>query len=169
VARPAMPALHLVPMTVEEYDAWVDGEIRSYSEEHVRAGDWLPEGALDRARKEFAALLPGGVATPGHYLYTLQVPDPPTRVGLVWFQAGASGRPGEPPRAFVYDLLVQPERRGQGYGEAAMRLVEVEVLRLGFSSVSLHVFGHNTVARGLYEKLGYVATNVLMKKSLPGA
>jgi hypothetical protein len=28
------------------------------------------------------------------------------------------------------------------------------------------VFGHNHEARALYEKLGYVATNIMMSKSL---
>jgi predicted GNAT family acetyltransferase len=30
----------------------------------------------------------------------------------------------------------------------------------------LHVFGHNQVARALYEKIGYEVTNVLMSKKL---
>ena len=33
-------------------------------------------------------------------------------------------------------------------------------------SISLHVFGHNRVARALYEKLGYETTNVNMTEKL---
>jgi ribosomal protein S18 acetylase RimI-like enzyme len=161
-----MATLRLVPMTEAEFAAWVHDEIRSYSAEHVRAGDWPPEGAVERSEKEFQTLLPEGLRTVGHHLFMLEDPESSGKVGLVWFQAGPSARPGEPPKAYVYDLLVFEPFRGKGYGEAAMRLVEVEVKKLGFHALSLHVFGHNHVARGLYEKLGYVATNVVMKKSL---
>jgi ribosomal protein S18 acetylase RimI-like enzyme len=161
-----MPELRLVPMTDAVYQEWVHGEIRDYAEEHVRTGEWSKESAIARSQGEFHTLLPQGVATPGQFLYTLEDPGTLATVGIVWFQAGLGPRPGDAPKAFVYDLVIRPEFRGRGYGEAAMRLVETEVLQRGFHSVGLHVFGHNAVARALYEKLGYVPTNIVMKKSL---
>jgi ribosomal protein S18 acetylase RimI-like enzyme len=47
-----------------------------------------------------------------------------------------------------------------------MRALEGEAKRLGFKKLGLHVFGHNMIARGLYEKLGYAITNLNMAKSL---
>ena len=37
---------------------------------------------------------------------------------------------------------------------------------MGLAAISLHVFGHNTAARALYEKLGFVTKSVLMSKAL---
>ena len=36
----------------------------------------------------------------------------------------------------------------------------------GFTSIGLHVFGHNTGAWQLYKRMGYVETNVSMEKQL---
>jgi len=47
-----------------------------------------------------------------------------------------------------------------------MQALEERVRHLGLSTISLHVFGHNHAARALYEKLGYVTTNVMMSKTL---
>ncbi len=44
--------------------------------------------------------------------------------------------------------------------------LEVEARRLNLEAIRLHVFGHNTAARPLYEKLGYEPTNINMFKSL---
>ena len=43
---------------------------------------------------------------------------------------------------------------------------EAEVRRLGLYGIGLHVFGHNSGARLLYERLGYRTTNINMFKSL---
>ncbi|MCI4367683.1 MAG: GNAT family N-acetyltransferase [Thermoplasmata archaeon] len=161
-----MVEIRLVPMTEDVYRGWLEGEIREYAEEHVRTGEWSKENAIARSQGEFHTLLPKGIATPGQFLYTLQDPGTSQTVGVVWFQAGVGPRPGEAPKAYVYDIVVRPEFRGKGYGEAAMRKVETEVRERGFGSLGLHVFGHNAVARSLYEKLGYVATNIVMKKTL---
>jgi ribosomal protein S18 acetylase RimI-like enzyme len=47
-----------------------------------------------------------------------------------------------------------------------MRAAEDEARRLGVDTIRLHVFGHNTRARPLYDKLGYEPTNIMMSKTL---
>ncbi len=47
-----------------------------------------------------------------------------------------------------------------------MKELEVIAKELGMKKIGLHVFGHNKVARGLYEKLGYEITNINMIKSI---
>ena len=67
--------------------------------------------------------------------------------------------------AFVYDIAIHEDRRGQGYGRAAMLACAERARELGAHSVGLHVFGRNTVARGLYTSLGFQEPDVTM--SLP--
>ena len=81
-----------------------------------------------------------------------------TPVGVIWFAMNGTG---EARRAFLYDITLEDAHRGRGLGRQAMALFEAEARRLG-----LHVFGHNTRARELYEKLGYVAISVNLSKEL---
>lgn len=83
-------------------------------------------------------------------------------VGLLWIQV--QDKPT--PRAFIFNIEIDQEFRRRGYAEQAMLKLEVEAKRLRLESIGLHVFGHNTAARPLYEKLGYVATNINMSKRL---
>jgi|SRR5579864_2030289 len=149
-------------MTPEEFDAWLPKTIAGYAEEHVASGRWSQEEALEKSREEHQHLLPQGVATPDHHLWTIVRADGRVPVGLLWM--AAVDKP--PPHAFVYNIEIHPDFRRRGYGEQAMTLLEHEARRLGLDTIRLHVFGHNKAARPLYEKLGYETTNVLMAKHL---
>ncbi|EEL31163.1 N-acetyltransferase [Bacillus toyonensis] len=47
-----------------------------------------------------------------------------------------------------------------------MKETEIIAKELGMTKIGLHVFGHNKVTRGLYEKLDYEITNIKMVKSI---
>ncbi|MCL2560438.1 MAG: GNAT family N-acetyltransferase [Turicibacter sp.] len=57
--------------------------------------------------------------------------------------------------ADIHDVEVLPERRGQGYGAALLRLFLTEMKRRGVSTVTLEVRVDNAVAISLYEKFGF--------------
>ena len=153
-----MAQIRLDPMTAEEYAAYHRKAVLAYAEAHVSAKSWPADGARQRAIDEYAALLPEGVATPGHRLCTAR--DGDRKIGTVWF----AERPGRV--AYLYDIEVDADLRGQGHGEALMRAMEHEVRSAGLKAVRLQVFGNNAVARSLYRKLGYAETNVVMAKDL---
>jgi ribosomal protein S18 acetylase RimI-like enzyme len=156
-----MAEVRLDPMTSEEYAAYHRAAVLAYAEAHVSAKSWPAEGARERAADEYAQLLPEGVTTPGHHLYTAR--DGDRRIGMIWF----AERPhGAGRAAFLYDIEVEAGLRGRGHGEALMRAMEHEVRSAGLKAVGLQVFGNNSVARSLYRKLGYVETNVVMAKDL---
>ncbi len=76
-------------------------------------------------------------------------------------------QPADQPGAFwVWDVSIEEAHRGMGYGRAAMELAEAEALSRGASELGLNVFGHNQVARHLYESMDYTATSINMKKDL---
>ena len=83
--------------------------------------------------------------------------------GTIWL-----GPADEPTRAWVFSIEVEEGLRGRGYGTALMLAFEEEARALGFSSVGLNVFGHNEVARHLYESLGYAEIARQMTKPLSG-
>ena len=117
---------------------------------------------MQKSREQHDQLLPQGPATPDHHLWTIVRTGDRQRVGLLWVNLMHSPRPN----AFIFYIEIDPEFRRRGYAESAMRKLEGEARRMGAESIRLHVFGHNTAARPLYEKLGYVATNINMAKPL---
>lgn len=56
---------------------------------------------------------------------------------------------------YVYDIEIMQERRGQGFGRAAMIAVESLIKEAGGTEIMLNVFGFNEPARRLYASLGY--------------
>lgn len=156
-----MANIRLDSMTNDEFMAYYSDAITSYAEMHVSSGSWPAEGALERAANEHAALLPNGLATPGHHLYTAR--DGDNRVGMLWFAEQAFGN-GQ--IAYVFNVEIDKELRGNGYGKAIIQALEAEVRTVGLDNIQLHVHGNNQVARSLYTKLGYIETNVIMSKLL---
>jgi ribosomal protein S18 acetylase RimI-like enzyme len=155
--------MHLIPMTGAEFEAYLQHLIPDYAAEHVRAGNWPADEAEDRAAAQVRQLLPEGVTTPDHYLYTLRVDEIDQPVGLIWFGVQHDGIR---PRGFVYDIIVYEGFRRRGFGAQAMRAVENKARNLGLDNMTLHVFGHNHAARALYEQLGYTVTDLWMAKGL---
>ncbi len=154
--------IELQPMTKEEFEAYVVRSIAEYSAEGVRSGQWHPDEAHAKARQTFNQLLPDGLQSTDHYLFTLR--DGETPVGILWFGVRSRGR--LEPSAFVYDIYINEEHRRRGFATQAMQALETKVQELGLHRIGLHVFGHNQGARELYEKLGYITTNIQMAKDL---
>ena len=89
--------------------------------------------------------------------------DDRLRVGTMFF---AERRWYGEPRIFLFDLWIDPEERGRGYGRAAMEALEAEARSRGLSAIEFNVWGGNTVARSLYRSLGYGERSVFMGKDL---
>lgn len=155
--------VQLKPLSEEQLQTYLEGAIRSYAEEHIKGGRWTTENALENSRKEFEALLPQGTQTPNQYLYSIYDEENGEHVGILWF--ARQQREGVW-TAFVYEIEVFEPYRRRGYGSRAFVLMEEKVRELDLSTIGLHVFGHNHGAVKMYEKLGYVATNIMMRKTL---
>jgi ribosomal protein S18 acetylase RimI-like enzyme len=149
-------------MTAAQFEAWLPTAIETYASENVRNGRWSEDEAMQKSRDEHDKLLPDGVATPDHHLWSIVRTSDRQPVGILWINLQKSPRP----TVWVYSIEIEPQFRRRGYAKAAMLRLETEAKRLGAETIRLHVFGHNTAARPLYEQLGYVATNINMAKSL---
>lgn len=154
-------SVRLAPMTADEYDAYRVVAERDYADEIVRSGAMPEVEARAKASADYARLLPQGLGTPDHLLWTAW--DGHAPVGLVWVELSERS---DGPGAFVYDVQVAEGLRGRGYGRAVMLAAEEACRERGATSVRLNVFGGNHVARGLYERLGFETTSVQMRKNL---
>lgn len=152
----------LAPMSAAAWTAWRASTITGYARDNVRIGAWPAEGAEARAALDFERILPDGMDTPGHAFRSV-LNDEGATVGSLWF---APNPPTHRPALFIWDIVIQPHYRGQGYGRAALEALESIALSLGYAQIELHTFGDNEVARNLYRSAGYVETNVSMVKYL---
>jgi GNAT superfamily N-acetyltransferase len=150
-------------MSEDEFPEFVDTTVREYAEENVQAGYWSPHGALERSRREVERLLPLGIGTEGHHLYTVRDAASGEGVGHLWLRADEGPGRGT---GFIFAVYLRPERRGRGFGSATMRALDHEAARLGMCSLALHVFASNAVAVHLYQRSGYRTKSMNMVKSL---
>jgi len=148
-------------MGEEFYGSWLDRIIPGYAADHVRAGGWQPDEALQKSRAAFQTALPDGLATAGHHIWEIRDASG-TTVGVLWVAL----LPERPGHAFIYDIEVDESRRGEGFGAAALDALDVWARAKGVTSIGLHVFGFNAVARRLYLRHGYVETDLQMEKRL---
>lgn len=153
--------ISLIKMTDVEYTVWCKRSIENYRDENIKNGLTFVE-AQKKSDEDFAKLLPDGVKTADQHIFAIK-DNNSHWIGTLWF--GVRGAVDNR-KAFIYDIILDDETRGKGYGKQAMQLLEVEVKKLGLRHIGLHVFGHNKIARSLYEKLGYETTNVNMEKTL---
>jgi len=151
----------LVPMIQEEFDIYFESHISDYAAGNVRAGYWSEDEALEKSRQQNTSLLPQGLQTQNHYIYSQY--DNEQKVGMIWMKVDLE-RPVK--SGFIFDVRIYDEFRGKGYGKQVMSLVEEKARELGIKRMGLHVFAYNDVARNLYERIGYKVSSMNMLKDL---
>lgn len=165
--------LELRLMTDQTFQRFLDHAAPQYAAEKVKSGEWSQQEAQARGEGEFRMLLPQGPDTPDNFLYDLHAPtaengpaagnDGGRDVGVLWY---ALRERGGTRSAFVYEIEVLADYRRRGYATQAFALLEQDAARRGAGSLQLHVFGHNSGARALYEGLGFQPTNLILRKEL---
>ena len=150
--------IKLESLQQEDFQRFLEREIRGYAEDHVRNGSWPADGALERSRKEFEFYLPDGIRTQDQYLWSL-VEDAGNKIGVLWVQL-------KDHKAFIFDFVIDEEFRGKGFGKQALSVMDEKLRTMGAESVALHVFGDNISAQELYKKMGFYIVGMNMKKDL---
>ena len=152
----------LRPMRPEEFPAFEAESRERFVRDMSENGRVDPVAARAKAERDFARLLPEGLASPAQFLFVIE-DEGGTGRGALWFaEEERNGRRC----AFLYDIHVDGASRGQGIGRGAMQLFEREAKARGLESLELNVFGGNLVARDLYRSLGYSETFIGMRKEL---
>ena len=156
-----MADLSLRPMSQEEYVVWRERSEREYAAEIAVARDLDADSATAQSAGEFASLLPDGLASRDMHLFTAVVEDEPVGIGWLELRQRASGV-----SAYIYDIRLDGDRRGQGLGRRLLDALHDAARELGATSMLLNVFGDNPTAIRLYETSGYTVTAQQMKRDL---
>jgi RimJ/RimL family protein N-acetyltransferase len=155
--------VQLVPMTAEEFEAFMEISMRDQAQGQVQAGVWRPEEANKNMQMLRSQFLPAGLATPNHFFFTVQEADTGAQVGGLWYVVEEEEGKRQ---CFVVDIQIDDAHRRRGYGSQAFKAMENKAREMGITTISLHVFKHNHPARAMYEKLGYAGTDTMMSKEL---
>jgi ribosomal protein S18 acetylase RimI-like enzyme len=154
--------LTLRPMTRAEWDEWMPRQLAGYAAHIAASGEMSEADAWAKARADTARSFHGGFETPGQLVFRLVAAG--QAVGWLWLGFPDPSR--DSLMAWVYNIEVDPPFQGRGYGRAAMLAAEGEARTRGMTSLGLNVHGQNTVARSLYDSLGYQVMAMQMKKPL---
>lgn len=154
--------IRLQPMQESEFAGYKAQTVRQYAAQlEIEGVD--PEKARANAQETIDKLLPLKHETPAQHLFTIKSGEENVSVGYLWLgtdpAAGAHS-------AYIYEIFVRPEFRGQGVGTAALREAERWAIQSGKTKLALNVFWHNEGARRLYARLGFIETRVRMAKSV---
>ncbi len=152
--------IFFVPMSTSEFESWLPGELEAYRIELVDSGQEIVV-AEQNVEATKNALFPEGKPAVGQHF--MNVLDQDVAVGTIWLgepQIEASG-------AWVlYQIMIDEKFRGKGYGRRTMEEAEIWVRSRGGTRLNLNVFGHNIVARSLYDSLGFRTQATRMFKDL---
>ena len=144
------PRVTLRPMTTDEFRVYRAHLVTAYADDIFGLGGHADlAAALVASEQATVNLLPEGVDTPGQHIWSAY--DDDTTVGVLWIAVDA-------PKAYIYDIEVHADQRRRGYGREVVDAGALAARDLGAEELGLNVFGHNDVARALYERAGYVTT-----------
>lgn len=153
-------AVTLRPMPPENIGRWLEQSKTDHIADRVDTGE-DPETARRITEAMGDGLFPGGLPAQGQFVFVIA--EDGTPVGSLWIGVGVDGPPDV---WWVWAIEIDAEARGHGLGRQTLRLAEEFARKSGATRLDLNVFGNNTVARGLYESLGYRISTIQMTKLL---
>ncbi len=153
--------IELKPMTAQAYEHFTALSRVDFAAAKSRAERLSISEGQKIATDAWINLLPQGQETPLHHFYTAWKDG--QDIGMVWFK---EERDWETPYGYLYQVWVWDQYQRQGLAKALMAGLEEKLKQLGLPRLRLHVFAFNERAIGLYEKLGFETTNIMMVKEL---
>lgn len=150
----------LVSMSGEVFETFAAEANEAYAQDPILAGTWSREEALAKVINQFNQLLPQGFETPNHHFYEVRN-DVNRTVGTVWFAIVGDGTALT---GYLCSIRTNPDQQRQGYGRAALRVLESIAAELRLTAIRLNVFGHNPGVQALYRSMGYEVTSSTMRK-----
>ena len=130
--------------------------IAELAKQCIANGRWAIEEAFIKAQQEQDKCLSAGVETKENYLFKIKRTEDNKIIGEIWF--GIIKTDGKK-QGFLFDIHIVDEEQNKAYGKETLRMIETEIAKLGYSSIRLHVFRSNKIARSLYKKIGYKEFN----------
>lgn len=153
--------LILEKMTESEFKPFINAQIIDYAHENVEAGYWAEEESEEKSKKEIERLLPDGLETKDHYIFSVVDQESNEHVGALWVYVAEKKKLKS---AFIYYIEIFENYRGKGLSKQTLALLDQWCVDKGILKIGLHVFAKNIIARNVYKKFGYKDINYNMGK-----
>ena len=151
-----------IPMTDEDFAAFIRKAIPEYAYDQMRAGNWTAIEAAGRARAEFQQMLPEGPQTPNAYLHTILDEDG-HKIGMLWYFIDPSRTRKT---AFLIEFFIFPDGRHKGYEAQSLALFESEARGMGVERMELQIFTHKSEDIELYRGNDFQDVSIFFAKDL---
>lgn len=142
-----------------EFNDYFENKLKRYANAIEKEITQNEHDAMEKAKIQMNKFLPKGLETPNHFIFNIHQGE--NTIGYLWINLVKENQ-----SAFLYDIYIKVEYRGNGLGREAISKAEVWLRQFNIRNFNLHVFGSNNLARNLYEKIGFKITNIYMKKEL---
>jgi ribosomal protein S18 acetylase RimI-like enzyme len=153
--------IRFTAMNDEDFQRFIDTASVNFANDKVKNGSWKQEAALEQSLAAFRRLLPDGVQTENHFLKNIVLDN--QIIGYLWYEIK---KQEDSKHVYLFEILVSPQLRGQGYGTEALELFIQEVKEKGIEDIWLHMFGHNQGALKLYQQIGFEITDYNLKLNI---
>ncbi|MFO3790450.1 GNAT family N-acetyltransferase [Bacillus mojavensis] len=155
-------ALTLEDMTVEEFKAFRGMSVQNYAKQNIASGTWTEKEAMEKSEQAYEKMIPHGRNSSNHTFWNI-TNEQGERIGWLWLYAD----PLHPQKeAFIYSFGLYEAYRGKGLAQLALQTLDGRAREMGVERLALHVFAHNETAVHLYQKMGYIMTNIKMRRQL---
>ena len=152
----------LAPFAEADFQSWFDHCTEEYAKDKQKTFGCTLEAARTFAQSSMQNALADGLQTKDNHLFKV-IDEKGDRIGAIWIAVQTQFNQKS---AFIYDIEIEGNERGKGYGRAAMLALEAEVAKMGLPSIGLHVFAFNERAFALYQSLGFEVTDYTMRKKI---
>lgn len=154
--------LQLNKMNESEFKDFFLSSVLAMAGENIENNLRDPEEALSNAMEQAEFMLKSSSKHGTYYFFSVNDTEINKTIGSLWIdiKKGASNIKS----AFIYNINIQEEYRGKGYGENTLKVLQDWLKSQGVSKISLHVYAKNKIARNLYQNFGFIDTSYNMIK-----
>ncbi len=152
-----MDTLDLQPMSASQFDGFMQALRQRYAQGRMRSNLLSEDEALAFTQKQWGSFIPQGQTSPGHHFFNL-TPSGQAPIGTSWLFVDTAAQ-----TAFIFELYLNPDARGQGIGRLALNALERFAREAGARTLGLNVFATNQRAKALYSSYGFrdVSTDMI--------
>ncbi|MEN8241238.1 MAG: GNAT family N-acetyltransferase [Chloroflexota bacterium] len=144
------------------YPAQSEADLAFFNEEEYQSAlenkILLEDRSAEEARKTYLGDLAGYLESLSNNQIIVAKSADGSYAGMIWLAERTSKELWDFSAfpAWIYDIRVRPEFRGNGLGRLLLKQAEAWAVSCGYQEIGLQVFGDNQTAINLYQSSGYL-------------
>lgn len=162
LALPIVETMEFMELSPDEFNDFKSQSLEIARSQYQSLLSGREEVVIRLLSEVWSSCFPSAEYSKGpHYAFSLRESD--KQIGYIWYEIkqelGAKV-------LHLWELLVRPEVRGQGYGTKAMQHLETIANQHSVQAIELSVLANNAAAIALYQSAGFQTQSLKMSKAL---